>query len=75
MMDPKSAGEALPSLYRAVLDSVAQIDARGQRPAAYRIRREATRIYSRAWDDRGRRELEALLRRADLEKTVQPARA
>jgi hypothetical protein len=30
----------------------------------YRLRVEATRIYSRAWDDRARRGLEALLRQA-----------
>lgn len=61
-MDQKSAAEELPALYRALLDRIAQIDAAGQRDVAYRIRTEATRIYSRAWDDRARRSLENLLR-------------
>lgn len=70
-MDPKSAAEELPALYRALLDRIAQIDASGQRPVGYRIRIEATRIYSRAWDDRARRGLEALLRKADAREIVQ----
>jgi hypothetical protein len=61
-MDQKSASEELPALYRALLDRIAQIDASGHRAAGYRIRIEATRIYSRAWDDRARRGLEDLLR-------------
>lgn len=70
-MDQKSAAEELPALYRAVLDRIAQIDASGQRAAAYRIRVEATRIYSRAWDDRARRGLEAILRQAVLKQAIQ----
>lgn len=61
-MDQKSASEELPALYRAILDRIAQIDAAGHRELGYRIRIEATRIYSRAWDDRARRGLEHLLR-------------
>jgi len=64
-MDPNSAAEELPALYRAVLDRVAQIAASGQRTNANRIRAEATRIYSRSWDERARRSLEALLRRSN----------
>ena len=63
MMEPKSASEELPALYRAVLDRVAQLEASRERPLANRIRAEATHIYSRAWDERARRELLALLRR------------
>lgn len=69
-MDSKSAAEELPALYRAVLDRIAQIDAAGQRSVGYRIRAEATRIYSRAWDDRARRGLEELLRQAADKGTV-----
>jgi hypothetical protein len=70
-MDPKSAAEELPALYRALLDRIAQIDAAGQRAVGYRIRVEATEIYSRAWDDRARRGLEDLLRRtADTRATM-----
>jgi hypothetical protein len=63
MMEPKSASEELPDLYRAVLDRVAQLEAVRERDLANRIRAEATHIYSRAWDERARRELLALLRR------------
>ena len=63
-MDPKTAAEELPELYRALLDRIAQIDAAGHRSLGYRIRAEATRIYSRAWDDRARRGLEELLRQS-----------
>lgn len=68
-MDQKSAAEELPALYRALLDRIAQIDAAGHREVGYRIRTEATRIYSRAWDDRARRSLETLLRQS-VEKPV-----
>jgi hypothetical protein len=63
-MDPKTAAEELPELYRALLDRIAQIDAAGHRSVGYRIRAEATRIYSRAWDDHARRGLEELLRQS-----------
>jgi RNA-splicing ligase RtcB len=63
-MDQKSAAEELPALYRALLDRIAQIDATGNRVFGHQIRTEATRIYSRAWDDRARRGLEDLLRQA-----------
>ena len=62
-MEPNSAAEELPALYRAVLDRVAELAAGGQRDLANRVRADAIRIYSRAWDDRARRQLEALLRR------------
>jgi hypothetical protein len=62
-MEPNPVSEDLPTLYRAVLDRVAEIAASGRRPLANDVRQQATRIYSRAWDDRARRELEALLRR------------
>ena len=64
-MDPTSRAEDLPALYRAILDRVAELETAGQRHEAGRVRREATRSYSRAWDDRARRELETLLRRAE----------
>jgi hypothetical protein len=63
MMEPKSASEELPALYRAVLERVAQLEAARERVLANRIRAEAINIYSRAWDERARRELVGLLRR------------
>jgi hypothetical protein len=64
-MDPTSRAEDLPALYRAILDRVAELETAGQRHEAARVRRQATTSYSRAWDDRARRELETLLRRAE----------
>jgi hypothetical protein len=64
-MEPNSRAEELPSLYRAILDRVAQLEAAGDRREAARVRSAATTAYSRAWDDRASRELESLLRRAD----------
>jgi hypothetical protein len=66
-MEPNSAAEDLPALYRAVLDRVAEIAASGRRPLANEVRSAAIRIYSRAWDERARRELEALLQKHTLE--------
>jgi len=63
MMEPKTAAEELPALYRAVLDRVAEFESSGRRDLAKLVRAEATRIYSRSWDDRARRKLAALLRR------------
>jgi hypothetical protein len=70
-MEPKSAAEELPALYRALLDRVAQIEAASHRAAAYRLRTEATRIYSRSWDDRARRRLKDLLDRTVDRESVQ----
>lgn len=63
-MDQIPAAEQLPALYRAILDRVAELEQAGDRTEAGRVRRAATAAYSRAWDDRARRELDALLRRA-----------
>jgi hypothetical protein len=60
-MEPTSPAEELPALYRALLDRVAQIEAEGRRATAYRLRSNATQIYSRSWDDRARRALQDLL--------------
>lgn len=68
-MEPNSAAEELPALYRAVLDRVAGLEAGGRRDAANQVRADAIRIYSRSWDDRARRELQALLRRNASELT------
>ena len=67
-----TVAEILPELYRAILDAVARLEAAGERPRAARIRRDATAAYSRAWDGRARRRLEALLR--DAERPEVPAR-
>jgi hypothetical protein len=74
-MEPTSPAEELPALYRALLDRVAQIEAEGRRGAAYRLRFEATRIYSKSWDDRARRALQDLLNRTAGVRADQPGRA
>lgn len=63
-MEPNLAAQELPALYRAVLDRVGELSAAGHRDQANRVRAEATAIYSRAWDERARRELLALLQRS-----------
>lgn len=64
-MEPNSRAEDLPTLYRAILDRVAELERAGDRNEARRVRRHATAAYSRAWDDRAHRELESLLRQAE----------
>jgi hypothetical protein len=74
-MEPNPVSEELPALYRAILDRVAEISAGGQRHLANQVRAEAIAIYSRAWDDRARRDLDALLRRYRSDTAdPQPAR-
>jgi hypothetical protein len=63
-METNPPAEELPALYRAILDRVAELEVAGDRIGAGRVRRQATRAYSRAWDERARRELLALLERA-----------
>jgi len=59
-----SPAEDLPALYRAVLDAVALLEHRGARLEASRIRHDATRAYSRAWDEVQRQRLEQLVERS-----------
>jgi hypothetical protein len=76
-MEPKSAAEELPGLYRAVLDRVGELEASGRRDLANAVRAEATRIYSRAWDDHARKGLQDLVRRnaAPLPEHETPVRS
>jgi hypothetical protein len=76
-MDPNPAAEELPALYRSVLDRVGQLEASGQRELARLVRAEAIRIYSKSWNMRAKRDLEALLRRhaAAIATQRTPARA
>src|SRR3954447_8279370 len=63
-MNELSVAEIMPVLYRGVLDSVAQLEARNGRRDAARIREEAPRVYSRAWDLDAARRLRSLCERA-----------
>ncbi|HEX8941444.1 MAG TPA: hypothetical protein VF763_14950 [Candidatus Limnocylindrales bacterium] len=50
-MDPvPSVAEALPALYRAVLDALADLERRGDRSVAVRLRVQAVTTYARPWD-------------------------
>ena len=64
-MDDAPVSEILPGLYRAVLDVVADLEARKRRREAAEIRAEATRVYSRAWNTDAAKRLLALRARAD----------
>jgi hypothetical protein len=63
-MDELPVSEILPGLYRAVLDAVADLEARKHRREAADIRAEATRVYSRAWTADAAKRLGALRARA-----------
>ena len=69
-METISPAEELPALYRAILDRIAHLERTGERSEAARIRTAATAVYSRAWDDKARRRLKDLLRRADRTPTA-----
>lgn len=63
-VDDHTPAEELPSLYRAVLDTVTALEHLGDRVFALWVRREALRTYSTRWDERGRGELRQLDRMA-----------
>jgi hypothetical protein len=64
-VESQPAAEILPGLYRAVLDAVADLEARHRRAEAAEIRAEATRTYSRAWNRDAVRRLRVLRSRAE----------
>jgi hypothetical protein len=64
-METNSPAEELPALYREILDRVARMEASGERARAARLRSDATRAYSRAWDEKARRRLQQLLHRGE----------
>ena len=64
-MDQQSVAEVLPGLYRAVLDAVADLEARNRRAEAALVRAEATAVYSRSWTLEAAQRLRALRARAD----------
>lgn len=61
-MDGLAPAELIPGRYRAILDGIAELERRGLRREAGAIRVEATRAYSRAWDAKALKRLDALLR-------------
>ena len=65
-MDDHIPAEELPTLYRAVLETVARLERAGERSFAFEIRRKALRTYSTRWDEGGRRALIRLDREAQM---------
>lgn len=63
-VEPQPVAEILPGLYRAVLDAVADLELRGYRPDAARLRVDATRAYSGAWNPAAAHRLRVLTARA-----------
>lgn len=64
--------ETLPERYRAVLDRIADLEASGRRHEADDVRRRAIREYSRIWNARTGRRLDALAAQAERLLTVPP---
>ena len=63
-MDHQTPSEEMPSLYRAVLDTVWRLERIGERDFALTIRRRAVDTYATHWDERGRRDLVKINREA-----------
>jgi hypothetical protein len=61
-----SIAEALPRVYRRVLDAVEALERLGDRTEATRLRRSAITVYSSAWDAKSQRRLEEIATRAEL---------
>jgi hypothetical protein len=56
-MDEHIPAEELPTLYRAVLETVARLERAGERSFAFDVRQKALHTYSTRWDEGGRRSL------------------
>ena len=63
-MEQQPIAETLPVLYRAVLDAVAELEARGLRREAATIRADATEAYSGPWNPGASRRMSNLRDRA-----------
>jgi hypothetical protein len=80
MLSTLSPAEDLPTLYRSLLDAVAELETRGAHRQATVVRAAATRAYSTSWDETGRRQLEQLARRVgrvidEIDHPVPPVRS
>lgn len=64
-MESQPVAEVLPVLYRAVLDAVGQLEARGLRREAATLRADATEAYSGPWNQAAARRLASLRDRAE----------
>ena len=57
--------EALPRVYRRVLDAIGRLERLGGRREAARLRRTAAEVYGGPWNAKSHRSLEAILARAE----------
>jgi hypothetical protein len=64
----------LPVLYRAALDAVDGLSQLGRRQEATRLREQAIRAYSMAWDEACRRTLEEIQGKAVAASAIEAAR-
>jgi len=74
MLPESSVAEALPRLYRRVLDAVEVLERSGGRAEATRLRHAAVKVYSGAWDAKSHRRLEEIANRAELAAEEQERR-
>ena len=65
----------LPVLYRAALDAVDGLSQLGRRQEATKLRDQAIRAYSRAWDERCRRSLEDVQGKAVAASAIEATRS
>jgi hypothetical protein len=56
-MEHQTPSEEMPTLYRAVLDTVWRLERMGERDFALTIRRRAVDTYATRWDEGGQKEL------------------
>jgi hypothetical protein len=71
MPPEQSIAEALPRVYRRVLDAVDALERLGGRAEAARLRQSAVAAYARSWDARNQRRIEAIAVRAELAVELQ----
>jgi len=64
VVEQQPVAEVLPGLYRAVLDAVADLELRGHRRDAAKVRADATRAYSGAWNPAAAHRMRVLKARA-----------
>ena len=63
-MDHQTPAEEMPTLYRAVLDTVWRLERLGEREYALDVRRKAVNTYATRWDEGGQRDLHKINRDA-----------
>ncbi len=63
-MEHQTPAEEMPTLYRAVLDTVWRLERLGERDFALDVRRRAVHTYATRWDESGQKELAKINREA-----------